>query len=230
MKIHKEAFMPNKDWIPRKEQDLVDLMGKWDLWLADTDKKTAFGWDTPTCAQVVLKIGAFLNARNEYQANDSSVNLLAKDEAKEEAVDYIRDFANSSIRYNKKMTDSDKLFLGIHPKDPTHTPHPAPTSQPETVVENTTNHYEHRLTALHHETRTASKPDDAYGVRYAWQVGGEKPASGADLPHSKFSRKTSIVITHSEADKSKTAYYAACYENSKGDQGTWSPVEEAVIG
>jgi hypothetical protein len=67
-------------------------------------------------------------------------------------------------------------------------------------------------------------------VRYGWQVGGERPASGEGLPKSRFSRKTNLVIAHTEADKGKTAYYATCYENGKGDQGKWSPVEEAVIG
>jgi hypothetical protein len=98
------------------------------------------------------------------------------------------------------------------------------------VVENTVNHYEHRLRALDHATRGAAKPADAYRVRYAWQVGGEKPAQGEDLPKSKFTRRTNRIITHTEADKGKTAYYATCYENDKGDQGPWSPVVEAVIG
>jgi hypothetical protein len=104
-----------------------------------------------------------------------------------------------------------------------------PSSQPETAVENTPNHFEHKVMALNHEGK-AAKPADAYGVRYAWQVGGEKPASGSDLPKSKFSRKPIHVVTHTEADKAKTAYYSTCYENSKGETGPWSPVEEAVIG
>jgi hypothetical protein len=204
-------------------------MNKWDLWLSDTAKTTAFGWDTAACTQVLLKIGNFTQARSDYEAAKTPENRLAKDEAKEEVVDAMRDFANKFIRFNDKMTDADKLHMGVHPKDTTHTTHPAPVSQPDTVVDNTVNHYEHRLRALDHETRGAAKPADAYGVCYAWQVGGEKPASGADLPKSKFTRKTTHVVTHTEADKGKTAYYAACYENSKGDQGPWSPVEDAVI-
>ncbi|GHU99886.1 hypothetical protein FACS189483_09590 [Spirochaetia bacterium] len=100
----------------------------------------------------------------------------------------------------------------------------------DTVVDNTPNHFEHRLRALNRGRNDASKPDDAYGVRYAWQVGGEKPATGADLPKSKFSRNTSHVVTLTEADKAKTAYYATCYENGKGDTGPWSPVVDTVIG
>jgi hypothetical protein len=39
-----------------------------------------------------------------------------------------------------------------------------------------------------------------------------------------------LIVTHTEADKGKPAYYAACYENGKGDMGPWSPVEKAFIG
>ena len=76
----------------------------------------------------------------------------------------------------------------------------------------------------------SGKPADAYGVRYALQVGGERPPSGGDLPKTRFSRKTSCVVAHTEEDKGKTAWDSTCYENSKGEQGIWSPVVEAVIG
>jgi hypothetical protein len=39
-----------------------------------------------------------------------------------------------------------------------------------------------------------------------------------------------LIVTHTEGDKGKPTYYAACYKNGKGDTGPWSPVEEAFIG
>jgi hypothetical protein len=171
-------------------------------------------------------INGFLTARSAYETENSTAKRLAKDEA----IDGMRDFANSAIRFNKKMDDHAKLVMGMHPKDTTPTTHGTPTSQPDTVVENSVNHFEHKVKALNHATGDASKPADAYGVRYAWQVGGTKPDSGADLPKTKFSRKTTPVVTHTEADKGKPAYYAACYENGKGDTGPWSQIEEAFIG
>jgi hypothetical protein len=218
------------DWIPTREQDLVDLCEKWKAALEDPAKITAFGWAEAEVAAVLDKINGFLTARSAYEADDSSAKRLAKDEAKEDAIDTMRDFANSSLRFNKKMTDAQKLDFGIRPGDKTMTSHGTPTSQPDTVVENTVNHFEHKVRALNHETGNGTKPADAYGVRYAWQVGGEKPASGEDLPKSKFSRKTNLIVTHTESDKGKPCYYAACYENSKGDEGKWSPVVEAFIG
>ncbi|MDR0563008.1 MAG: hypothetical protein LBG73_10015 [Spirochaetaceae bacterium] len=221
--------MSGGDWIPTREQDVVDLCQKWGVTLADSAKVAAYGWDQAEVTEVSGKISGFLTARLAYEGDDSSAKRLAKDDAKEEAIDAMRDFANSSIRFNKKLDDPAKLYLGIRPKDATPTAHPAPASQPETAVENTPNHFEHKVIALNHEGKPA-KPADAYGVRFAWQVSGTKPASGADLPKSKFSRKPILVITHTEADKAKIAYYAACYENGKGETGPWSPVEEAIIG
>jgi hypothetical protein len=210
--------MAHSDWIPSREQDLVDLAARWDAWLSETAKKTAFGWDSTVCTQLINKLGDFLAARNEYETDKTAEKRMDKDEAKEHAVDAMRDFANGSIRFNKKMSDSDWLYMGVHPKDTTHTTHPAPTSKPDTDVLPTTNHYEHRVRAMNHALGDTSKPPDAYGVRYARQVGGESPVSGADLPKTKFTRKPTLIVTHSEADKGKTAFYSSCYENSKGDQ------------
>jgi hypothetical protein len=149
-----------------------------------------------------MEDGAFGHGENHrlfdrpyrYGTDNSTGNCIAKDEAKGEMMDAMREVANSSIRFNKKMYDEDKLVYGIHPTDTTLTYHGTPTSQPGTEVENARNHYEHLVRAINTERGDHSKPTDAYGVRYAWQVGGEKPASGTDLPKSKFSRKTSHVV------------------------------------
>ncbi|MHC6202137.1 hypothetical protein ACYULU_02970 [Breznakiellaceae bacterium SP9] len=221
--------MKHLDWIPAREQDLVDLAGKWVLTLADPDKQTAYSWDAAECGIAAVKVSAFLNARTEYETDDSSGKRASKNQTKNAMVHVMRDFANTSIRFNKKMDDADKLFLGIRPLDTTNTSHGTPTSQPITEVVNSANHFEHKVRALNTLTGGTSKPDDACGVLFGWQVGGERPAVGSDLLKTKYSRRTTLTVTHTEADKAKTAYYASCYENDKGDQGTWSPIMEAVI-
>jgi hypothetical protein len=67
--------MSRKDWIPGKEQDGVDLMDKWEVLLADADKRTAFGWDPTECSKVIIVFDAFRTARTDYQNDDSSANL-----------------------------------------------------------------------------------------------------------------------------------------------------------
>jgi hypothetical protein len=219
-----------KEWIPTRELELVVLIKIWLKILSDEGKQTLYGWIKESCTETTGILSVFLTKLEAFEADDSTANLVAKKDAKVEAIDAMRDFANSFVRFNKKMQDEDKLVLGIHPSDSTPTYHGPPTSQPDVEVESTHNRYEHKLRAINRVSADHSKPEDAYGVRYAWQVGGEKPASGADLPKNKFSRKTTFVITYTEAEKTKIVYYAACYENSKGDEGSWSTVVEAVIG
>jgi hypothetical protein len=223
--------MAHSDWIPTREQDLVDLCEKWMVILADSAKITAYNWDQAECTEVSGWISAFLTARTAYETDNSTAKRLAKDEAKGEAIDAMREFANSSIRFNKKMPDEDKLVMGIRPADTTPTTHPVPTSQPETVVENTVNHFEHKIRALNRGRNDASKPTDAYGVRYAWQVGGRKVGFRCGLAQDEIQPENKPCCNPRRSGQGKDGVvYAVCYENGKGDTGPWSPVEETVIG
>jgi hypothetical protein len=51
----------------------------------------------------------------------------------------------------------------------------------------------------------------------------------AELRHSAFSRKTTFVRDYNEADRGKMVYYAACYENSKGEAGPYSDIVSCII-
>jgi hypothetical protein len=55
------------------------------------------------------------------------------------------------------------------------------------------------------------------------------PTNAEDLRHSVFRRKTSEVFNYDEQDCGKRVFYAACYENAKGEAGPWSDIIEAII-
>lgn len=222
--------MGHTDWVPTKEQNLMDFGRKWKVQLDDPAKIAAYGWDAAECAEVSRKITEFIAIRTDFVEDNSTRKRIIKDEAKETLIAALRDFANTSIRFNKKMSGPEKSYFGI--QEPRHSERHIgpPTSQPGILVENTGNRFEHRIRARELGRQDAVKPADAYGVRYAWQVGGAKPASGEDLQKTKFSREISMVISHTETDKAKTVYYACCYENRRGQAGPWSPVSEGIIG
>jgi hypothetical protein len=119
--------MSSGNWIPAKEQDLVDLLAHWETYLSDPAKIAAFGWDAAKCSDVLAKIGDFLAARAEYEANKTPANRLMKDEKRKILEAAMRAFANAYIRYNDKMTDADKLVVGIAPSSHSHSPKPKPT-------------------------------------------------------------------------------------------------------
>jgi hypothetical protein len=221
--------MKRTDWIPVPQQELADLALVWKTGLSDTATQTAFGWDAEACAETVALIAAFFDARSAYRDVDSSQNALTKKNAQSAMITAMRDFANTYIRFNKKMEDADKFRYGIRTRDGKLTRRGTPGSQAFAAVSNTKNRFEHRIRAINAEGK-ASMPSDAVGVRYAWQVGGDRPVSGAHLPNSRFLRRSVCVVSHTEAEKGMIVYYAVCYENGKGESGPWSTVVEAIVG
>jgi hypothetical protein len=218
------------NWIPDSELKLVALCTKWIHTLRSEEVRTVCRWDKDLCTDAISKIEPFESAHKAYQAADTSENRAAKNETKRVAVSAMRAFATSSMRHNPYMTDAYRLVMGLNKPDTTPTAHLRPTSRPNIIAERTANYYEHRVKALNAENGKATKPADAYGVRFVWQAGGERPATGASIINGKFSRRPVITIAYDETERGKTAYYASCYENAKGEAGPWSPVEEAYIG
>jgi hypothetical protein len=218
------------DWIPTKELELTELCRKWMESLNSETIMAANKWNAEEVLITKGRIWGFLAARDAYVKTNTSALRVTKDITKKAAISAMREFANTSIRFNKNMNEAARIEMGIRPKDSTPTISQRPTSHPITVVENTVNHFEHTVKVINRETGKATRPADAYGIRYAWQVGGEPPRSGKDLPRSRFTRRTSLTITHGEEEKGKPAWYSTCYENTRGEAGPWSPVVESYIG
>jgi hypothetical protein len=220
--------MARSDWIPGVESVLVLLLTKWRTWLSDAAKRTAYGWDAAECTALIALIDEFLEALAAYQADDSSGNLLAKNAAKEAAVASVRDFANTSIRFNKKMTEAEKAELGIH-RDATPTSHPVPSAKPE-VDAVPSGQGKHTVTAINPATHTKKKPDLVKGVSFAHKVRlpAEPKADPEDMA-SDFQAAAAKNFQWHEADYGKVVDYAAAYENEGGKRGPWSDVASVII-
>jgi hypothetical protein len=69
-----DKIMPNEDWLPRKEQDLVDLSKIWILTLSDSAKVDAFGWIQADVTDILDKLNAFLTAFADTEPCDCVSN------------------------------------------------------------------------------------------------------------------------------------------------------------
>jgi hypothetical protein len=230
LSIHtSEVLMAHGDWLPHVEAVLVLLLTKWKAWLSDTAKQTAFGWEAAACGAVVSRIDDFLDALTAYQADNSSGNLLAKNEAKKAAVAVVRSFANTSVRFNEKMTEADRLALGIHPRDATQTAHPVPSAKPE-VDAAPSGQGRHTVTAINPATQNKKKPALVKGVAFACKVRlSAEPKADPKEMASDFQAAAVKNFQWAEADYGKVADYAAAYENEGGKRGPWSDVASVII-
>jgi hypothetical protein len=219
-----------KDYIPAKLADYRLFSDHF----VDLVSQKAAAWGIPDTAKTKLTSGhtAWKAAQDEADNPDTRTSLAIEKARRlrgEDTVN-IRWMVNTYINPNAAgaITTEDRIDLGLHVKDTTPSHHPAPTSRPDTDVE-PSGKYQHTIIALDSATSKKEKPADAYGVRYAWQLGGTAPASPADLPKSKFSRKISEKFLWDPGDQGKPVHYATAYENSKGDIGPWSAVASTIV-
>jgi hypothetical protein len=165
---------------------------------------------------------------SENPETRTSASIMRRNERRADLEKKLRPFIQGQLEYNELVTDDDLIAMGLPVHDRTPTKHPAPHSRPALEV-TPTNNREHTVRAANQLTGKDTKPADAYGVRYVSDIRDTPPLNADDLRHSVFSRKTTRVYEYSEENRGKTAYYASCYENSKGDTGPWSDIVSAII-
>lgn len=216
-------------WIPAREAALVLMCKKWLTFIVDEAMYAERRWDAGLCKIVEIALLAYIAAVDAFTKNDNTENYLTKASAKKAAVKAIRDFARTSVRNNPFLNDELRQELGVHIPDTTPTPQLRPIDAPNTTVDGTSSHLQHRVKALNPETGKTGKPTGVHGVRFVWQVGGERPHNGASMLKGQFSRKPDIIVSHDESDRGKPVYYASCYENTKGEAGPWSIVVDAYL-
>jgi hypothetical protein len=167
-------------------------------------------------------------AVSENPETRTSVAIKKRNEARAAIDKELRLFVQGRLMHNKLVSGDDLTAMALPVHDRKPTPHPAPHNRP-TVEVQATNNRQHTVHALNQLTGKKTKPDDAYGVRYCWETRDTPPTNADDLRRSAFSRRTTHVVNYNEADRGKTAYYAACYENSKGEAGPFSDIVSVII-
>jgi hypothetical protein len=220
--------MPGSDWLPTREQDLADLCQKWKTGLSDAANVAAFGWNQAEVTVVLGVVDGFLTARTAYEENDSSKNRLKKDEAKDEAKSAMRDFANTSLRFNKRMADEDRAFYGLHPSDRTHTPDTEPKTFPEaepdtSVIRQVT------IRFWDSATKKRGKPHGVHGAEIRWALLDHAPASVDELLKSDFDTASPFTLKFDESDRGKRLYFCLRWESVTNLKGPYGEIYLAII-
>ena len=160
--------------------------------------------------------------------NGTKALILEKNEKRDALKANVRSIKNRYVDYNVAVTGPNRERLGLPSRDKKHTPRPAPTSRPLLEVA-PTNNRQHTVTAINQATGKKTKPADAYGVRYMWEIRDTPPTNAEDLRYQVFRRKVSEVFNYNEEARGKQVFYVARYENAKGEAGPCSDIVKAII-
>jgi hypothetical protein len=149
----------------------------------------------------------------------------------------MRDFANTSIRYNKEMRDTDKLTVGIRPVDHNRSPKPNPTDLVEAEI--STVPTDHRVVVAFHIAGSKSRgkgPYHAAEIRY-WVRPLSDPApldANEEGWHSVADTASPWEHSFPGADAGKRLYIVMRWENEatgEGEEGKgpWSEIMSVII-
>jgi hypothetical protein len=223
--------MTGRDWLSGGEQKFADLCRKWEDGLGNPANVNAFDWDHQADVMAVLSaVIAFLSARDVYENVDSSKNRLVKNTTKVAAKTALRNFANSSMRFNKLMRDEDRLFYGLRPRDETHTPDTEPTTFPEAEPDTA---IIRQITICFWDSeskrRRRGKPRGVHGAEIRWALLDHTPTSVDDLANSDFGTASPSTLRFTETERGRRLYFCLRWESNTNLKGPYGEIYSAVI-
>jgi hypothetical protein len=213
----------NQDWLPRREEQLANLMVVWQTRLANAASQTAYGWVAAECTSTVTTLTNFLTARTTYQSVPTKANADMKKEAKKAAEEAMRKFARERVRNNTKMTIAQREELGIFPHDPEPTPVPVPEKGPASAPE-----VDADLPGVVKVRYLGPKPYGVDWVDIAWGVLDAPVDSAEDVPHVESFSRNPWEHTFGHGERRKRFYYALRYRTKEG-LSHWTEVREVTI-
>ena len=215
-----------KDYIPKKDSELAS----WSANFTAGVTSNAQAWEITSQELASLQTAnttfAALHAQADSPAKNSII-VAEKNTARKVLIAEIRALVNFRLR-NPIITNAQRIALGLNVKDTTVSNIPVPTTRPELSIE--VLDYR-RLKIVFHEYGTTSKakPHGMSGAFIVYGVLSAAPSTIADLNRSLLATKTPHVLEFNEDERGKHLYVAICWQNTKGEKGPWSEIEQAII-
>jgi hypothetical protein len=210
-------------WVPTQEEKLIELLAVWLVQLANPTLQAAYDWPAGECTLTLAAFTAFMDARTAYQAAPTKANHIEKEELKKTAVEAMRKFARERIRNNSKMTDGQKLELGVTIADQEPSPVPVPDAGPDSEAIISA-----REPGVVKVRYLGPKPYGVDRIEIAWSISETVIDSPDQLTNNDTFSRNPWEHTFTAAERGKKMYYSLRYLTKEG-ASHWSDVREVVI-
>jgi hypothetical protein len=215
------------DYIPRSNEKFLE----WSATLINyaVANKLRFQITDEVLEQIQYLKDAYENAFHKAQEpNRGKVDVLLKNETRQELEKLLRQFVKSYLVYNPQANDEDKIKMGLplHNKKPS--PIPPPNTRPNAHVD---------LSIIRHVTvivyeqgkKRHGKPYGIHGWNFRWEILNAPPQSINELRNAEFVTKLQHTLTFDENQRGKIIYFCVRWENNNGEKGPWSEIYSTVI-
>jgi hypothetical protein len=172
---------------------------------------------------------AIENWRNPAERTQIKMTVLR--EAEKEFVKVYREFYIGYMKGNPLATDDDLQSAGF----PRRRGGRHPVKKPATLVGMRTDTSNPATVTIYYfeaGSQKIAKPDGAHGTElvYVVRAAGEPPPTDwSELMHSLFSTRSPLTITFTGKQRGMILYFAARWENTRGEKGPWNNIESVII-
>jgi hypothetical protein len=212
--------MPRSDNLPHNDSKLVAFVRNLLSYLGQ--HAGLWNIDPSSYAKITERTTAFEDALKKVEEpNHGKVDVLLKNDIKNELMKETRKFLKEYILYNHLVTREDLLALGIKPYDDVPSRAPVPTDKPVGEVKTST-HQQHTIRVKAGDLTGKTKPDRTVIGFELWRTMGENPPkTDEEWTYVDFSSRSSMIVKYPLADIGKIVYYRFRWVNTRNEKGPW---------
>ena len=171
--------------------------------------------------------------RTKYEAYlpAETRTLLITAEKNNAKTDYMPLFRQlvSGLLSNPNITDDDLSAMDLRRPDSTRTPSPVPATWPVVAQLDLNTPRTVTLNFVDSATRKKGKPRGVNGAVIRYALLETQPTDISELGTMVLDTQTPCPIEFGEAQRGKRLYYCLAWQNKRGQNGPWSPIEMAIV-
>jgi hypothetical protein len=226
-------------WLKQGHEAFYEQINRTVMFLTSSENRTRLGF-VATHPNGAWLDGTFLPAYMVYTSAYSSwrdpstrTPIIVRDlEDAEKAIRLLYKVLREILSAAPYVSNSDLLAMAL-PERSGDSRKPAPVARVYPVIVALTTMLRHLIfnffTMDSENKPRKHKPDGQHGVEVCWVISSAPVVNTDDLVHSAFSTTTELDLPFTGDDRGKTVYFAARWENTRGEKGPWSPIESAII-
>ena len=165
----------------------------------------------------------------ENPATRTSAAVLAKNEARTAYEKALRQIIKAYITYNPAVSDEDRKLMALPIHKPGRTPSPKADKSPDVDTDTSV---PGRVTIHFFDKDSGhkkSKPAGQHGSEIAWIISDTPPTRWDELLHSNIDTNSPFTLIFENDQRGKNLYFALRWENTRGEKGPWTEIQNAII-
>jgi hypothetical protein len=224
----KEVFMPDSDFLPRKEAKFYAWVATFFSYLVVNLQRFGIAEDVILPLQSLRDDFVAKYAAALAPATRTKAAVLAKNNAMSALKAALRAFIREFLTFNHLVTDVDRDNLGLPIHKTTHTPISVPVTYPVITVDSSVIRVL-RIFFRDVEGSGRAKPFGVHGPELKWGFSETPVINPDELPNSTFSTRSPFRLQVRGEDRGRTVWFCMRWENTKGEKGPWSEIVSAIV-